>query len=390
MNGVILLKIDFKSKNFVNSLSILIVACLSICFFFLAKNITYINNFIRNLFNIVSPFVYGLVLAYLLNRPMQAIENFLENNLYKNRLKKSIKRIISVIIIFVLTALIIFLIGSFVIPQVAQSISILASNIPGYITSLQNMAIDLIYKFDLDKEVANSIYNLFSKWENLSTHLATILAQIVSQLLNLSVNITSRIFNILLSIVVSIYVLSGKEKLMLQFKKLMFAIFPNRFVDKLYSVLYIINDTFGQYISGQMVDAVVVGSLCAFLMIIFRFPFALLVGVIVCLTNVIPMIGPFIGAIPSTFIILMVNPVKAFWFVILIFIIQQIDGNILVPRIVGDSTGLSGLWVLFAIMVGGGLFGILGVLLCVPTLSVIFKLLRIFINRRIAEKSVEL
>lgn len=384
------MKFNFKNRRFINILSILAITCLSIGFFFFIKNISEVNKFISKILGIITPFIYGLVIAYLLNRPMQRIENLLEKYVYKGKLKFSIKRVISVIIIFLLAGLVIFLIGSFVLPQLTQSISMLATNIPSYISSLQSITIDLIQKFNLDKETLSSISNVFSTWENISSQVANILGQLVSNLLNLSVSLTSRILNVILSIVVSIYALSGKEKLMLQFKKLMFALFPNKFVDKLYSVLYIIDDTFGQYISGQMVDAVVVGTLCSVLMIIFKFPFALLVGVIVCLTNVIPMVGPFIGAVPSTFIILMVSPTKAFWFIILIFIIQQIDGNILVPRIVGDSTGLSGLWVLFAIVVGGGLFGILGILLCVPTLSVIFKLLRMFVNKRMAEKSIDL
>lgn len=384
------MKFNFKNRRFINILSILAITCLSIGFFFFIKNISEVNKFISKILGIITPFIYGLVIAYLLNRPMQRIENLLEKYVYKGKLKFNIKRFISVIIIFLLAGLVIFLIGSFVLPQLTQSISMLATNIPSYISSLQSITIDLIQKFNLDKETLSSISNVFSTWENISSQVANILGQLVSNLLNLSVSLTSRILNVILSIVVSIYALSGKEKLMLQFKKLMFALFPNKFVDKLYSVLYIIDDTFGQYISGQMVDAVVVGTLCSVLMIIFKFPFALLVGVIVCLTNVIPMVGPFIGAVPSTFIILMVSPTKAFWFIILIFIIQQIDGNILVPRIVGDSTGLSGLWVLFAIVVGGGLFGILGILLCVPTLSVIFKLLRMFVNKRMAEKSIDL
>lgn len=384
------MKFNFKNKRFINILSVLAITCLSIGFFFFIKNISEVNKFISKILGIITPFIYGLVIAYLLNRPMQRIENLLEKYVYKGKLKFNIKRFISVIIIFLLAGLVIFLIGSFVLPQLTQSISMLATNIPSYISSLQSITIDLIQKFNLDKETLSSISNVFSTWENISSQVANILGQLVSNLLNLSVSLTSRILNVILSIVVSIYALSGKEKLMLQFKKLMFALFPNKFVDKLYSVLYIIDDTFGQYISGQMVDAVVVGTLCSVLMIIFKFPFALLVGVIVCLTNVIPMVGPFIGAVPSTFIILMVSPTKAFWFIILIFIIQQIDGNILVPRIVGDSTGLSGLWVLFAIVVGGGLFGILGILLCVPTLSVIFKLLRMFVNKRMAEKSIDL
>lgn len=383
------MKLNKENKQFVTISNLLIVTCLSILFFFLIKNINLIKQWIGNFIGIINPFIIGFVIAYLLNRPMQAIENLLEKYLYKGKLKQGIKRTISIILIFLIAGFAIYLVGSFVLPQLVQSLSILAKNIPIYINSLRQTVTNLITQYNLSEELLNTITKFFSSWDTISEKVANWIAEFVPYLVNVSVNITSKVFNVILSIVVSIYALSGKEKLLRQFKKLMVAIFPNNFNKWFYEVAHIINDTFGQYISGQMLDAVIVGTLCAILMFIFKFPFALLVGVIVCVTNVIPMIGPFIGAVPSTFIILMVDPIKAIWFISLIFILQQIDGNILVPRIVGDSTGLSGLWVLFAIVVGGGLFGILGVLLCVPTLSVIFKLLKIFVDNRLAQKSID-
>lgn len=363
-----------------------IAVCLAICFFFILKNIVIVKAWFYNLLSIINPFIYGFVIAYLLNRPMKYIENQLEKYLYKGKLKHSIKRTFSIIIIFLISTAAIFLVGSFVIPQLTQSISLLATNIPKYIFSLQNNVNEMIEKFGLSSYISSSLENLFSSWQNISSYIAEWLTQLVPYMVNLSMSITSKIFNIILSLAVSVYLLSDKEKLFRQLKTVLNALFSNKFVNKSYDIAHIINDTFGQYISGQMLDAIIVGTICSVSMFIFKMPFALLVGVIVCLTNVIPMLGPFIGAVPSTFIILMVDPIKALWFVLLIFVLQQIDGNILVPRIVGDSTGLSGLWVLFAIVVGGGLFGILGVVLSVPTLSVIFKLLRIFVNKRISEK----
>lgn len=380
------MKLNSESKQLFR---LFIAVCLAICFFFILKNIVIVKSWLYNLLTIINPFIYGFVIAYLLNRPMQYIENQLEKHLYKGKLKHSLKRALSIIIIFLISASVIFLVGSFVIPQVAQSISLLATNIPKYIFSLQGTVNNLIEKFDLSSYISSSLTTLFSSWQNISSYIVDWLGQLVPYMLNLSMSITSKIFNIILSIAVSVYLLSDKEKLFRQLRILMNALFSDKFVDKSYDTAHIINDTFGQYISGQMLDAIIVGTICSMSMFIFKMPFALLVGVIVCLTNVIPMLGPFIGAVPSTFIILMVDPIKALWFILLIFVLQQVDGNILVPRIVGDSTGLSGLWVLFAIVVGGGLFGILGVVLSVPTLSVIFKLLRIFVNKRISEKQIQ-
>ena len=169
----------------------------------------------------------------------------------------------------------------------------------------------------------------------------------------------------------------------------MHALLPQRLIGQITRIVTIFDDTFGRYFVGQLTDAVIVGSICFMMMLTFKFPFALLISVIVMCTNVLPYVGPFIGAVPGTFIILMTGGFgPACGFVLMIFVLQQIDGNILVPKIIGDSIGISGFWVLFAVMVGGGLFGFIGVLLGVPSLSVIFKLIKAYSEKKLRQKEL--
>ena len=252
------------------------------------------------------------------------------------------------------------------VPQLMESLNTLNRNFPSYITGLQNLANSALASLG----VKGDLYQMVSPyWNQIFEYLKNFFAQLVPWLLNFSANLVCQVMNLLVTFVTCIYFLFNKELFARQLKKLCYAIFPVRFNESLLETVQIVDETFGGYINGQLVDAVVIGTLTTVSMV--------LVGVIVACTNVIPMVGPFIGAIPSFFIILMAGkPMQALGFVVLILVIQQIDGNILAPKIVGGSTNLSGFWVLFSIIVAGGLFGIGGIVLCVPTLSVFFKLLR--------------
>ena len=170
--------------------------------------------------------------------------------------------------------------------------------------------------------------------------------------------------------------------------KILFALFPKRFVNETVSTFRYMHETFGRYLSGQILDSIILGIICFILMSLFGMEYALLISMIITITNFIPFIGPIIGAVPSTFILLMVQPAKALWFVVLIIVLQQLDGNLLAPRIVGKTTGLSSFWVIFSIMVGSGLFGLWGVILAVPTFSVVYTFTKRFIEKRLYEKGL--
>ena len=206
--------------------------------------------------------------------------------------------------------------------------------------------------------------------------------------MNFTLNLTNSIINFLIGLVVSIYLLAQKEKLILILKKLVYAFTTKSTSAKLIDVGAQANITFQNFISGQITEAFILGSLVFLGMLIFGFPFAVLCSVIIAITAVIPIFGAWIGAIPSAFIILMVEPPKAFWFLVFLIILQQFEGNIIYPKVVGNSIGLDGLWVLFAIIVGGSLFGLVGVLLGIPTFAVLYVIVRRVTNQKLKEKNI--
>ena len=364
-----------RDPRFSRSLYTALSLCIAIVFYFFFRNIGDIMAMLSQLFSLVSPFLTGFALAYLFIRPLRWVEGRLSRLLFKgNPSKPGLLRTLSILVVLTMAWIFLGLVGSFVTPQLMESLNTLNRNFPSYITGLQNLANSALASLG----VKGDLYQMVSPyWNQIFEYLKNFFAQLVPWLLNFSANLVSQVMNLLVTFVTCIYFLFNKELFARQLKKLCYAIFPVRFNESLLETVQIVDETFGGYINGQLVDAVVIGTLTTVSMMIFRLPYAVLVGVIVACTNVIPMVGPFIGAIPSFFIILMAGkPMQALGFVVLILVIQQIDGNILAPKIVGGSTNLSGFWVLFSIIVAGGLFGIGGIVLCVPTLSVFFKLLR--------------
>ena len=195
------------------------------------------------------------------------------------------------------------------------------------------------------------------------------------------------IVDIFLSII-SIYFLTGKDKLILQSRKIIVALFKEKTSKKILNAISVTNDTFSNFVSGQLIDAFILGTLCFIGMNIFKFEYAFLISLLIGLTNIIPIVGPFLGTIPCAFILFLINPIKAFWFVVFIILLQQIDSNIIYPRVVGNKVGLPALWVLVAILIGGGLFGIIGMLVAVPTMSIIYDLTRKKVNETLETKKL--
>lgn len=373
-----------KKTNFILAGALLLFAIL---LYFLVQNVDALTQRISGIIGLLMPFLLGLGLAYILWRPMRFFQKLLDKikvGKLKKPLPQGLTRAAGIIIIFLLLGLAISLIGMFIVPQLKQSLLTLYWKMPSFVQSLQDSAENLMNSFGFKGNVYEILTSLVERfWGTISSFVSDAVPAIV----NASLNITSGVINTVLAVVVSIYILFSKEKFAGQVKKLCCALLPPKPLGRLFKAVHIFDDTFGGYINGQLTDAVVVGTLCFLLMLLLRLPFALLVAVIVMITNVIPMIGPFIGAVPSAFIILMAGgPVQMLIFIVMILVLQQIDGNILVPRIVGNSTGLSGFWVLFAIMVGGGLFGFVGIVLCVPTLSVILKITKILVEKRLEKE----
>ncbi len=339
------------------------------------------------LLSIASPFLTGLIVAFVINIIMTRLETkvfiFLDKPNYK--LWQKIKRPVCMFLSFLIIVLSFAAIIGFIAPQISQSIQMLSANMPIYSSFLQNFTNNILGWFNLSIEDFGSF---LISWDSLFEKFSSLIANISPSVLNFATGFTSAIFDFFMGIIFAIYLLLGKEKILKNIDRATQAYLPN---DKYSSVKRISNKAnfiFTSFVVGQLTDAVILGVMYFIGTSVFRMPYAPLIATIMAIASLIPIFGPIIGAIPSAFILLMVNPSLAIIFIIMAIVFQQIESNIIYPKVVGDSVGLPGVWVLFAILVGGSLFGALGMVLSVPFASLIYSLLREDVNARINSRKI--
>lgn len=367
-----------------------IAAC--ILFYMALRYIPAIGKAISGLFRILSPFIWGLVLTYLMLPSMRFFEKtlfaplcgrlFRKNK--KGRTGKKLSRALSVLLSEICLLLILAALVYLIIPQLYSSIETIVVNSNTYLehasTWLAERLSDTPAIEDYVTGVLDNMSGNIVGW--LTGSVLPGLGNVVTNVAGGVVVVVKGLYNLVIGIVVSVYLLGNIEDFGARAKRVLFCIFTVEAADKLGSGLRFTNRTFMDYISSTLLDAAIIGILCYVFCAVAGVPYALLVSAIVCVTNVIPFFGPFIGAIPSALLILLVDPFKCLIFVIFIIVLQQCDGNIIKPKLLGSSMGLNGFWVLFAIIVGGGLFGFWGMLLGVPVFTVLYSL----ISNAIAKK----
>lgn len=377
------MKLEISKESKHKALANFLVLSGAILVYFIIKNSGNILGGISYFTNMMTPFVYGFVMAYLLKNPMKYIEK-LYKKVIKSEKKQKLVRALSLSTTMILAILLLLGFISIIVPQLADSVSIFVSNLPEYMENGNRLLRDTIQNINIDSEI---IKKLFEVWRALLSKTSEIVSNMLPYAVNGVLAFSGKLVNIVVGIVVAIYFLAGKERFTAQIKKIIIASFSDKTSNFIIEKSKMTNNIFSKYISGQLTDAAVLGTICFISMSIFKMPYALLVSMIITVTNIIPIIGPFIGAVPAVFIISMVSGPKALGFAVLILILQQIDGNILVPKIVGDSTGLSGFWVFLAIFIGGGLFGITGVILGVPTMAVSYNIIKELVEYRLKIKN---
>ena len=333
------------------------------------------------------PLFIGFAIAFILNRPCAFFCRHYERNLGKRW--KKLGRPLAVLTSYLALIAVIVALFSFVLPQVVESIRMLAGSLGGYIANLQtllNQAADYLdwEAVDLDLSSLNQYLREFLNG------VLTSVSNAATQVVMVTGNIISMFVTLVLAVVFSIYMLAGKEKLLSQGRRLLRAYLPERWADRVSDVIQFTADIFSSFVSGQLIEACILGGLCALGTLFIQPDYAALIGVIIGVSALIPVAGAYIGAILSAFLLVMVNPVRALIFLIFLAVLQQIEGNVIYPRVVGTSIGLPGIWVLAAVTVGGGLFGLLGVLLSVPVASVVYALIKRDVRRRLTEQGVAL
>lgn len=374
------------------ALTAVLVICLCIVFFFLIYRYNGFAAGWKKLTAILQPIIIGIVIAYLINPIMVFFEKHLirwiEPKMKKKAKAKKLCRGIATLGALAVFILIIVVLLVMLVPQLVESIQGVATTLPSEVQHL----IDKTNKYlSSDSEAANFVEdtliyatNYIKDWamNDLLPKSNTYLTSITTGL----INVFKVLLNIIVGLIVSVYLLFSKETFIGQFKKLTYALFKPKKANIVIQTARKSNEIFGGFISGKILDSMIIGIICYIVLLIMKMPYPVLVSVIVGVTNIIPFFGPFIGAVPSFIIIVLANPIQGLYFLIFVVILQQVDGNIIGPNILGDSTGLSPFWVIFAIMVGGGLFGFAGMLLGVPTFAVIYyimqEILRYFLRKR--------
>lgn len=390
------MKLGPDNKYFRWGLTAFLTAAAGILFYFVIFHMRVLKSGIDLVIAILMPVIYGLLISYVLWPLVRILETKLFGKILKKmkvtptaKGKKAI-RLTCVLATLFLFLFAIYLLLALLIPQVANSIASIVENFPRYIDNIQEW-ISSTLKNNPDME--NTVNNLISTYsekaeEWLSQDLMPQMNSIIRELSSGLVGFITFIKNVILGIIVSIYMLYGKENLIANAKKGVYALFSTRRANQIIKDCQYIDATFGKYIIGMMLDSLNIAVWCYVGLLILQMPYAILISVVVGVTNFIPFFGPYLGAIPSAVLIFMVNPIQALYFIIFIFVLQQIDGNFIAPRILGDSTGMSSLMVLVAIMVGGGLFGIPGMLIGVPVCAVLCTAVRHFMERRLADKNL--
>lgn len=378
------MKIKLNSNIAKRTISNIIIVSVGIILFFIIKNLGGIFNKVGEIIRLLMPFIYGFAIAYLLAIPLK----FLEAKVLKFMDKKNqykAKRFISITITYISAAILISIVFAILVPELSRSIYTLLENIPEYINALEEYINNIVIALNLN---ADMVEELVKDFNSISKYITSIAGTAVLDLFQFSANITQSILNIFIATIISIYLLAGKEKFFAQTKKFLYAILPEKTVKYVVELTRSSHKTFIGFLGGKLLDSLIIGIICFVGMKIFKMPYPLLVSFIIGITNIVPVFGPFIGAVPSVIIIFIASPIKALWFILFILVLQQFDGNILGPKILGNSTGLTAFWVMFAILLGNGLFGLVGMILGVPTFAVIYSIIVSMINNILKEKGL--
>ena len=380
------MKIDWNKKYNTIAVYVFLVIAAVILFYLGLSRISALFDKIEVVLSILQPFIIGFAIAYILNFLLKFYEDRVLKDDYLKKIKIKKKRTLGLIMTYFTAMLFIYLFSHFVMPQLIDSISRLANNVPKYGPNIINTADEVMRKFKISQEQMDAISETL---KNVSSQVSKIVIDFIPTIGTYAAKFASRLWNIVLGFIISIYMLADKEKFAAISKKVVFSVFNKNYSNKILMLASKSNDTFGKFFVGKIIDSAIIGVLTFVVLSVARMPYTLLLSVIIGLTNIIPFFGPFIGAIPSFIIILCVDPIKALWFIVIIFVIQQIDGNLIGPKILGDSIGISAFWILFAILVAGKFMGIVGMIIGVPVFAVIYTIIKENVENRLDKKGLK-
>ena len=350
-----------------------------IAFYLLLNNLGYFLGRIGIFINILSPFAGGIVIAYILD-PMV---KFFYARLFK---EKKGTRGFAILLAYAVAILLLMLLAWLVVPQIVNSIGMLFTNFPSYIQGVQEMLLYVQSEYGIDLQQATK---MLDDSEAMVKEIYAMATNAMPQIVASIGSVASNFVAIFTSIAASIYMLADKDHLLHQLRTLAHAFLPEKVASNTLRICHYANVNFTGFFVGKIIDSAIIGVITFVAMTILRLDFAVLISVFIGITNIIPVFGPFIGAIPSVFILLLIDPLQAVIFCVLILIIQQLDGNFIGPKILGSSIGISALWILFSIVVGGDLFGIVGMIVGVPVFATLYGLAQEFVHYALDKRGID-
>ncbi len=378
------MKFEAKPKYINISLCAFGVIAASLVLYTILHNLSYFTGLFGNIMDILSPFVWGFALAYILNYPYRWFAKKL--SALKRKPKEGAIKAISMVITYVLFILIVGTFFYFFVPHIINAIIGFGNVIPTYVTQIRVGTFDVVANYLKLFNVSQSdVYNIMNTmFEDLTAGLD--LQHMMGKLVDILLSVTVGLKNFVIGLIISIYFLVDKERFKRAGRKLVRVLFSKDTARRIFYVLSLTDRTFGSFVIANVLDSFIIGCICYIGMVLLKLDYAVLIAVIVGVTNIIPFFGPFIGAIPSALLLFLVNPLEALVFTIFIIILQQFDGNILKPKLFGDSLGIRAVFVIFAVLIGGGLFGIAGMFAGVPVFAVLYAVVTAVINKKYQEK----
>ena len=376
------MKIKFSQATKENAIAITIAGTILLGLFFSIQHIHVLKSFMSKIIEVMMPFIIGFSIAFLLHPVMLLIERKILKN---SKMKHSTKRKFSAGLALVFAILVVSGFLFLIFPSITDSVIKLSTQIGDYAVNAEVMIQDIIKTYP---QTASFLTWLFDVGEDTLIELVNFLKNTIPTILDYSMKVVGLVFDFVMGLIIALYILCDRERFYVQIKKVAYTLFGEPVVKQLRDLAHLSSRMFNSFIVGKIVDSLIIGIICYVGMSLIGFDFALLISFIVGCTNVIPVFGPFIGAVPGFVILLIGNPLDSLWFLVFIIALQQFDGNILGPLILGDSMGIPTLYVMFAILVGGGFFGVPGMFLGVPIFSIIYVVVKAGVEKQLEKKHI--
>ena len=379
------MKLPFNQEQHHGILSRILVVGFGISFAALIIYFKHVWAFVETLVSLAMPFLLGFALAFLLGPVQRTIESFCRTFLFRKKERPKATRVLSSTgsITFLLALVYIFM--KILMPQIISSVESIIGYISAFLKDNKEWLNSLLIRFDFLNVDGDE---LVVAWENIVSRLSGNITMLLDNLFVISRGIVNTVFDLLVSVITAFYILMDKHRIAAQIKKIGYSIMKRETIESLIYWTRQANRIFAGFISGKIIDSVIIGVICYLGMLIFKMEYPVLISLVICVTNIIPFFGPFIGWVPCALILLLVNPMSALWFTVFVIVLQQLDGNVIGPHILGDSVGVSALSIMIAIVIGGGLFGFAGMLLGVPVYALGYAFFRALIYRKLVDKNL--